>query len=94
MLHHDDGCGDRSCKITVVVEMFQILRDPSGNSFVESFVAPARDPRREVAAFPRSKEEDHALGVFTREEVEEANKEELVVGVGNLSYLIVDDDSD
>ena len=43
---------------------------------MESFVAPAPDPDRAVSAFARSREEDHALGIFTQEEVAAAQEEE------------------
>ncbi len=39
-------------------------------------MAPAPDPDRSVSAFARSREEDHALGIFTQEEVAAAQEEE------------------
>ena len=53
-----------------------IVRDPSGNSFVENPLAPASDPARTVSYFTRTKDEDHELGIYTQEEVAEVNKEE------------------
>ena len=46
-----------------------ILRDPSGNSFVENVNAPNPDPKRIVSVFDRTKEDDHKLGIFTQEEL-------------------------
>ncbi|CAH2064773.1 unnamed protein product, partial [Iphiclides podalirius] len=46
-----------------------LLEDISGNCFVENPEAPSKDPRCDRTDFPRTKEQDHALGVFTHEEV-------------------------
>ena len=48
----------------------QILSDPSGDSFVENPHAPRADPNRDVSHFVRSKEQDHALGIYTNAEIE------------------------
>ncbi|RZB38653.1 zinc finger protein ZPR1, partial [Asbolus verrucosus] len=48
-----------------------ILEDISGNSFIENPQAPQKDPSCTSHWFKRSKEQDHELGVFTREEVRE-----------------------
>ena len=53
----------------------QILRDPSGNSFVENVCAPATDPQREVTSFARTRDEDHALGIYTQEEIRQREME-------------------
>ncbi|XP_052748134.1 zinc finger protein ZPR1 [Galleria mellonella] len=45
------------------------LEDCSGNCFVENPVAPRKDPNCERTDFKRTKEEDHALGIFTPDEV-------------------------
>ncbi|XP_049884253.1 zinc finger protein ZPR1 [Pectinophora gossypiella] len=45
------------------------LEDISGNTFVENPEAPRRDPRCARADFQRSADQDHALGIFTHEEV-------------------------
>ena len=50
----------------------QTLSDPSGNSFIENPLAPASDPRRTVSYFARSTKEDHALGIYTQDELKEA----------------------
>ena len=55
--------------------LFQILRDPSGNSFVENLCAPLADPQREVTSFTRTKPEDHALGIYTQEEIRQREME-------------------
>jgi len=54
-----------------------ILTDPSGNSFVQNRYAPEIDPDREVTHFVRTKEQDHSLGIYTREEVAEATDARL-----------------
>ncbi|XP_052746111.1 zinc finger protein ZPR1 isoform X2 [Bicyclus anynana] len=46
-----------------------LLEDISGNCFIENPEAPTRDPRAVRSDFRRSTEQDHALGIFTREEV-------------------------
>ena len=50
----------------------QIVVDPSGNSFVENPHAPRSDPHRDVTQFLRTREQDHALGLYTEAEVEAA----------------------
>ena len=50
----------------------QIVVDPSGNSFVENPHAPRSDPHRDVSQFLRTREQDHALGLYTEAEVEAA----------------------
>lgn len=45
------------------------LEDASGNCFVENPEAPRKDPRCERVDFKRTTDQDHMLGVFTREEV-------------------------
>jgi len=61
-------------KIEEVLEMKKefrlILEDPSGNSFIENPLAPATDPALKSKNFIRSKAQDHALGLYTAEEVE------------------------
>ena len=47
------------------------LDDPSGNSFVENPHAPGPDPGREVVNYVRSKEQDHQLGLYSQEELQE-----------------------
>ena len=48
------------------------MSDPSGNSFVENPHAPRSDPHRDISHFLRSREQDHALGLYTAEEIEAA----------------------
>lgn len=45
------------------------FNDISGNSFIENPQAPHSDPNCSTKFFKRSKDQDHELGVFTREEV-------------------------
>jgi zinc finger protein len=40
-----------------------VLRDPSGNSFVENPLAPATDPKLQAAFFTRSMDENEVLGI-------------------------------
>ena len=53
----------------------QILRDPSGNSFVENVCAPATDPQREVTSFARTRDEAPALEIYTQEEIRQREME-------------------
>ncbi|XP_060808184.1 zinc finger protein ZPR1 [Amyelois transitella] len=46
-----------------------LLDDITGNCFVENPEAPRKDPRCDRTEFKRSKDEDHTLGIFTRDEV-------------------------
>lgn len=46
-----------------------VLDDISGNSFIENPNAPLQDSCCTVKHFTRSKEQDHELGIFTKEEV-------------------------
>lgn len=41
-----------------------ILEDPSGNSFLENFCAPQKDPALEVSHYKRTYEQDRSLGIF------------------------------
>ncbi|XP_022913962.1 zinc finger protein ZPR1 [Onthophagus taurus] len=50
-----------------------ILDDISGNSFIENPFIPGKDPRCIIHNYIRTKEQDHELGVFTHEEVDENN---------------------
>ena len=59
------------------LNFFQILSDPSGNSFVQNRHAPEIDPDREVTHFARTREQDHSLGLYTQEEVAEATDARL-----------------
>lgn len=47
-----------------------IFNDISGNTFIENPQAPQSDSNSNIKFFKRSKDEEHELGVFTREEVE------------------------
>jgi len=60
---------------------YVILTDPAGNSFVQNRHAPQIDPDREVTHFVRSRDQDHALGIYTQEEVSE------VTGSGDTAPL-------
>jgi len=54
-----------------------ILDDPSGNSFIENPNAPAQDTDRSTVYYERSKEQDHLMGMYTQEELQ--NTENLVL---------------
>ncbi|XP_063235643.1 zinc finger protein ZPR1 [Bacillus rossius redtenbacheri] len=45
-----------------------VLDDASGNTFVENREAPRQDPAVQVRSFARTKEQDHALGIYSAEE--------------------------
>lgn len=46
-----------------------ILEDISGNSFIENPNAPQKDPNCSVHYFVRTTEQNHELGIYTKEEV-------------------------
>ena len=48
-----------------------ILNDPTGNSFVENLQAHKIDPYMEIQQFNRSKEENHRLCIYEKEELRE-----------------------
>ncbi|KAL0809130.1 hypothetical protein ABMA28_012754 [Loxostege sticticalis] len=60
------------------------LEDISGNCFVENPSAPRKDPRCERSDFKRTKEQNHALGIFTHEEVTEEPEAKLPVNTDSL----------
>ncbi|XP_063836242.1 zinc finger protein ZPR1 [Ostrinia nubilalis] len=60
------------------------LEDISGNCFVENPEAPRKDPRCERSDFARTAEQNHALGIFTREEVSEDPEPKLPVATDSL----------
>ncbi|XP_065222269.1 zinc finger protein ZPR1 [Planococcus citri] len=58
-----------------------IIEDISGNCFLSNPKAPERDPRTETSLFVRNKDQDHALGIYTREELDDEPVEENTAGV-------------
>ncbi|XP_018579660.1 zinc finger protein ZPR1 [Anoplophora glabripennis] len=57
-------------KLKTLEEPFTlILEDMSGNSFIENPNAPKNDERCKVHYFTRNKEQDHEVGIFTKEEI-------------------------
>lgn len=48
-----------------------ILDDPTGNSFIENPHAPGPDPQRTSMEYVRSQEQDHVLGLYTKEEIKD-----------------------
>lgn len=59
----------------------QNIEDISGNCFLSNPKAPERDPRTEVSLFVRNTVQDHALGIYTREELENEPAESDNTGV-------------
>nr|CAG4640886.1 EOG090X06TU [Eulimnadia texana] len=57
-----------------------VLDDPAGNSFVENPVAPSHDPATKILHYTRTKEQDHALGIYDAAEI---NDEEENGASGN-----------
>ena len=55
-----------------------IVEDITGNCFVENYHAPKEDPDMTITHFFRNMEQNHLLGIFTKEEIgseEETNEE-------------------
>ncbi|CAH1408046.1 unnamed protein product [Nezara viridula] len=69
---------------TLTRPFVMILEDISGNTWVENLKAPKPDPNCHTVHFNRSKSEDHALGLYTREEIgePEGNEESLLPPLG------------
>ncbi|KAK5648906.1 hypothetical protein RI129_003798 [Pyrocoelia pectoralis] len=61
-----------------------VVDDISGNSFIENPNAPLQDSQCAIKHYTRSKEQDHELGIFTKEEVGEKQD--------GLLYPIKEDD--
>lgn len=49
--------------------LLKIIEDIAGNSHVENPNAPKIDPDLQVNYFKRTKEQDHVLGIYSRDEV-------------------------
>lgn len=62
--------------LEVKEEFRLIIDDPSGNSFLENPHAPAADPGRIVKHYERSREQNHALGLYSEEELRPAVEEQ------------------
>ena len=54
-------------------DSFQLIDDPSGNSFIENLLAPKADPDREVTYYTRTKEQDKAVGIFEQDDLVRIN---------------------
>lgn len=54
---------------------FQLIEDIGGNCFLSNPKAPAKDPNAKVSLFVRTKEQDHRLGIYTRDELEDDSTE-------------------
>lgn len=55
------------------------IEDISGNSFVENPLAPQPDPNTTISNFVRNKEQNHLLGIFTHDEVGDAQPKRAAV---------------
>jgi zinc finger protein len=53
-----------------------IIDDISGDSYIENLCAPHSDPKLNVTHYARNKEQNHLLGIFSKEEIDENNREE------------------
>ncbi|BES94509.1 Zinc finger protein [Nesidiocoris tenuis] len=81
--------------LKLVSEPFTIIfEDISGNSFVENPYAPKADPHCKKELFHRTAEQDHLLGIFSREEVSDGTTEvaepNLLPGMGKDSVTYED----
>lgn len=61
-----------------------ILEDISGNTFVENPNAPSADPYCKIEYFDRTKEDDHKLGIYTSEEVQDENREDKKADIDSI----------
>lgn len=67
-----DEFADKLKQLKDMTKPFTItLEDISGNSFVENPFAPNPDPSLSISHFRRSKEQNHLLGIFNHDEVED-----------------------
>ncbi|XP_071447318.1 zinc finger protein ZPR1 [Hetaerina americana] len=63
-----------------------ILEDISGNSYVENPNAPARDPAMTTHHFLRSKDQDHALGMYKKEEICDVEGDAILKKADTFTY--------
>ncbi|CAG5015802.1 unnamed protein product, partial [Parnassius apollo] len=71
-----------------------ILEDISGNCYIENPEAPSKDPRCERTDFKRTKEQNHVLGIFTSDEVNEATNGEAgqtTPEIGSYDRMVTDE---
>lgn len=64
------------------------IEDISGNSFVENPNAPTPDPNTTISHFLRDKEQNHLLGIFTQEEVNDKKPEKKPAEEDKLLKMI------
>lgn len=66
-----------------------IIEDISGNSFIENPNAPHTDPKCRTTHFIRTKEQDHMLGIFEHEEIEDKaeNEKDCTKNDGHLNRI-------
>ena len=51
--------------VVVVIILFQVLDDPSGNSFVENTIASKENPNLRVEHYTRTAQQDAELGIIS-----------------------------
>ena len=70
-------------------DSFQLIDDPSGNSFIENLLAPKADPDREVTYYTRTKEQDKAVGIFEQDDLVKINGIQISLKTNfvDLSYF-------
>ncbi|KAJ8941365.1 hypothetical protein NQ314_010428 [Rhamnusium bicolor] len=67
-----------------------ILEDISGNSFIENLNAPKIDEQCKIQYFVRNKEQDHKLGVFTKEEVTGEKETGILPSISKGGFTLED----
>lgn len=67
-----------------------ILNDASGDAFIENLCAPHPDPKLHVTNYTRTKEQNHMLGLFTQEELNEGEKKEQDDNNEKLKHIAED----
>lgn len=55
-----------------------LLKDPTGNSFVENPLAPEADPKMEIVHYTRTSEEDRVIGILPAEKSETSETRALL----------------
>jgi zinc finger protein len=71
-----------------------IVDDISGDAYIENLCAPHSDPKMSVSHYSRNKEQDHLLGIFNREEIEnEEEKEAREQNENNEKLMPISEDA-
>lgn len=78
-------------KLKTLTQPFTIiLEDLSGNSFIENPFAPQVDSQCTTTYFTRNKEQDHTLGVFTKEEVSGEKESAILEPISENEFTLED----